>query len=311
MVDTLATLEEKSPVNSYLTILYALPVMVLGVISVTGFQQTNLALLAIGLTFVPLALFSEWLSDGHIFRSKASWGLLSFSFSFPIIVLQLANITTGFKFSSYSSASEGYLSSILGSAPPPIEAVVNVIIAPILETAVFLAIALLLYRSLRLYFKRSSLFAGIPYTSQKLLAAIIAVQPSAYGFSQLHGPRGFIFKVIAYIIMNIMLIPGLLEDQTSRTIVPWLGLGGAFISGLHIALNLNSLDDVNGLLGFFGLIREASGPIAVANDAVILFILVSILSGAAYAWSKTGGKFVSIKKQIIKILKTGFSLLPI
>lgn len=292
MADTLATLDEKAPVHIYLTTMFSMAVFTLGWIAIFAYQNSQLELLATGLAFIPLAIFMDWLSNGHIFRANGTFGQLAFSFSLPIVVLEFFNFAGDMQFTVFSVASEGYL-SILASAPPSVRAAVNIFIAPVLETGVFVAVTLVLFKMTLFLFRKVYPFTVIPTGPDKIFAAIMAVQPAAYSFMSLHGDeRGFFFKLAAYLIMNIMLLPGLFEDQIKQTLVPLLGLGTAFIAGLHVALNMSNQ---GGLFSFFDLLLQIEGSVLVAHLGIIGFISISILAGMHWFWGNTGGKFFRLR----------------
>lgn len=293
MADTLTTLDEQAPVNTFLTVMFSMAVFTLGWIAIFAYQNSQLELLATGLAFIPLAIFMDWLSNGHIFRSNGSFGQLAFSFSLPILILEFFNLTGGLQFSVFSVASEGYLSSILASAPPSIQAAVNIFIAPVLETGVFVAVTLVLFRSMQFLFRHVYPFNIVPTGIDSVMAAFMAVQPAAYTFTKLHGDeRGFWFSVAAYFVMNLMLLPGLFEDQIKTELIPFLGLGTSFIAGLHVALNMSNQ---GGLFSFFNTLLQVEGSVIVSHIGIIGFMLVSIVAGLGWFWKKTGGNFFRLR----------------
>jgi hypothetical protein len=298
MVDTLTQFNEKAPINLYLSLMYSVAVLTLGWISIVAFQQAKISLLATGLTFIPLAVFADWASQGKIFRSQASWGLLAFSFAAPILFIQSLGFLTGLEFSVYAVASEGFLASILAEAPSSIQTSVNVFIAAILETGVFVTTALISFAAMKVLFRRLPFFRGIGEQPRLLIAAIISAQPAAYAFQEMHGKGGFAFKVAAYLVMNIMLIPGLLEEVTSRSLTKIIGLGSAFIAGLHVGLNMSA---AGGIFTVTASLLSVEGSVIVPHAVLLGFLYVSIFTGVSWAWNKTGGNFFNLRTLIRRI----------
>lgn len=291
MVDTLTQLNENAPINLYLSLMYSIPLLTLGWISIVAFQQGRLSLLATGLAFIPLAMFSDWASQGKIFRSNAKWGLLAFSFSAPILFFQSLGFISGLEFSIYAVASEGFLASILAEAPRSIQDSVNVFIAAILETGVFVTSALIFFAATKKMLRRIPFFRTLPEQPRLVIAAIFSAQPASYAFTRMHSKRGFVFSVAAYVVMNIMLIPGLLEEVTGRSLTKIIGLGSAFIAGLHVALNMST---AGGIFAVTASLLSVEGSVIIPHAILLGFMYISIFTGINYAWKKTGGRFFSL-----------------
>lgn len=293
MVDTLTQLDENAPINLYLSLLYSIPLLTLGWISIVAFQEAKLSLLATGLAFIPLAIFSDWASQGKIFRSSAPWGLLAFSFSAPILLIESLGLLAGMNFSVFNVASEGFLASILAEAPAAIQVSVNVFIAAILETGVFITSALILFATFKVGLRRLPVFRSMGEQLRLFFAAIFAAQPASYAFTKMHSARGAGFAVLAYTVMNVMLIPGLLEEITSRSLTKLIGLGSAFVAGLHVALNMSN---VGGIFPLTAKMLSVEGSVIIPHAVLLGFLYLSILTGVSYTWKKTGGNIFSIRR---------------
>jgi len=274
MVDLLAS--GNSKLNPYLQLMFGLFSFNVAWIALSGFQNTNLQVLANGMIFIPLLYASDLLSGRQILEGKGSFSAMSFSFTAPLLFLEVMRFSLGFEFSFLSLPSESYYSAPLKGLSAAGQAAFNGIYAPVFETALVMSIALFtmwtVINVLRL--------VGVSKPLSSIVAAFVGPIPAGKIFSELHGARGLAFRVVAFMVIYVSMLPVLLEDVTKSTLVRVLGLGIPFLAGFHAALNIGQM---GGLLAWMGSLLAADvSAVYWTNLFVVVWFLTNFAGSVVY-----------------------------
>lgn len=304
----MGVVKENAPESNWLEILFALTIFNIGWIALYGFQTAHIEILVAGVVLIPLAYFADRLSRGHIFRSKASFGLMALSAMIPIFFVEVIGFVSNLQFSFYQASSETYFSTVLEAAPPDLQDAFNFFYAPVVENFVGLAVTIFSYRVLKGFFQ------GIQVTSSigPVLAALIAPLPAAWLLSSIHTTAGPEFKIIALIAFYLMIVPIFLEDVTGFRLFPIIPVTMGTLHGIHWAINGSQLGGFYALMAGFW---ANSSDISWTFNLIVLFFVVNILASLWYLWGKTGGRALSIRSLTIQLIKSvvtvARSILPI
>lgn len=242
----------------------------------TGFRTNNLGLIVTAFLFVitvitGFGVLNIMFTEGHV---------LDGPFAFLIGTLVFGVALGGFQFSILSTATNSYLSGILGSSDSIVIPLVNLIFAPIGETFLIFGFAAGIHQII----ERSS--ASSWPTALKFTA--VAVPPSLI-FAVLHGSRGPAFLLLAFginVAWTAILYYG--ERQDILGAVP---ASLALIAGLHFAFNSASYGGIPKFVG--DLFAATTGPYARSASAVLLFLGLMYALGLVRLYQVVGEEVLS------------------
>lgn len=232
MVDSsgLLDLEGEGVPDIFLIAGISLLVFLIAFFGFQGFRQGNLGLIVTAILFlVTLVSYSSLvknttLSEGHILDGALGFTIGSLAFNLQFL------FGGNFSFTILSTATESYLSAILGSSTGIVIPLINNIFAPLGETFLIFGLTAGIWEVV----KRTRL-ADNPLWQITLVIGLI---PSII-FAGLHGARQPSFLLLAFSInmfWTALLVYGELGGFTTKYVPFGLGL----IGGLHFSFNTSS-----------------------------------------------------------------------
>jgi len=245
----------------------------------TGFRGGDLGLIVTAFLFVITLIsyiaLSERviLSEGHILD-----GVLGFWIG--ILALNLGNILAGIELSFLSTATESYLSGILGTGQQFVIPIVNVIFAPLGETFLIFGLTAGIWQIV----KRTSIVEYDP----AIVTLVLGFLPSVI-FAGLHGAgRGSGFLLFAF-VMNMLWTAIIVYSDYGRISSKWIPGSLGLVAGLHVGFNSSSF---GGFLKFVNLMFEAVGTSFNRSGIAILgFFLITGLGAALRLYQLLGDRF--------------------
>jgi len=245
----------------------------------TGFRGGDLGLIVTAFLFVITLIsyiaLSERviLSEGHILD-----GVLGFWIG--ILALNLGNILGGIELSFLSTATESYLSGILGTGQEFVIPIVNVIFAPLGETFLIFGLTAGIWQIV----KRTRIKDYNP----AIVTLVLGFLPSVI-FAGLHGAgRGSGFLLFAF-IMNMIWTAIIVYSDYGRISSRWIPGGLGLVAGLHVGFNSSSF---GGFLKFVNLMFEAVGTNFNRSGIAILgFFLITGIGAGLRVYQLLGDRF--------------------
>jgi len=245
----------------------------------TGFRGGDLGLIVTAFLFVITLIsyiaLSERviLSEGHILD-----GVLGFWIG--ILALNLGNILGGIELSFLSTATESYLSGILGTGQQFVIPIVNVIFAPLGETFLIFGLTAGIWQIV----KRTRIKEYNP----AIVTLVLGFLPSVI-FAGLHGAgRGSGFLLFAF-IMNMLWTAIIVYSDYGKISSRWIPGSLGLVAGLHVGFNSSSF---GGFLKFLNLMIEAVGTNFNRSGIAILgFFVITGLGAALRLYQLLGDRF--------------------
>lgn len=275
----LLDLEGEGVVDLFLVSSISLLVFLIADLGFTGFRGGDLGLIVTAFLFV-ITLISyialserTVISEGHLLD-----GVLGFWIG--IIALNLGNILAGIELSFLSTATESYLSGILGTGQQFVIPIVNVIFAPIGETFLIFGLTAGIWQIV----KRTEIANYNP----AIITFIVGFLPSII-FAGLHGAgRGTGFLLFAF-IMNMIWTAIIVYSEFGRISSKWIPGSLGLVAGLHVGFNSSSF---GGFIKFISLMFEAIGTNFNRSGIAILgFFLITGIGALIRVYQLLGDRF--------------------
>lgn len=263
MVDATGVLDESAPTNTFLSIMFGTVVLVMGAIILFGFQLQDLGVVITGLVFLALPIAADYYSNGRIIRSPGSFSALSAGYWLPVAFVAVVAAEVAFSF--FSAPSGSYLSAPLANTPSVLQTLVNVWLAPIVENVLAISLTIVIYE------KVMRGFLGLP----RIVSALTAAVPAAIAFTFLHGVRDPNFRLLAFLVLMVMLVPLFLEDALPGPQVPYIPISITFTIGVHRMVNIANF---GGYVPFVAEMASAEAPLVYATGLVLVFEAVTFLA---------------------------------
>jgi len=213
-----------------------------------------------GTLFFMLMIAGIVLSKGTVLQGGADAYQGSLAYWIAQLPIYLVAGVFGVQFSVLSKPSNAYLSTTLNQVAPPIQRIVNEVLAPIAENFVILAQIVVVYKLVR------------NEGGSKTQSFAISVALGAVTFGGLHGARSWQFFVMAFIIMAVMAGALVAEDIGLRRFNYVLVTVGATV-GFHRAWNQVA---AGGVLSFYQTVLQAQPPVIYVVYPILLFDLLTV-----------------------------------
>lgn len=273
MVDSsgLLDLEGEGVPDLFTTAAVSFFIFLIAALGFQGFRAGNLGLIVTAILFlVTLVSYSSLVknttvSDGHILDGALGFTVGSIAFN-------IGNFLAGINFTILSTATESYLSAILGSSSGIVIPLVNNIFAPIGETFLIFGLTAGIWDLV----KRT----GLRDNPLWQITLVIGLIPSLI-FATLHGARSPSFLLLAFSInmgWTALLVYGELDGIKSRYIPAGIGL----VSGLHFSFNTSSYGGIPKFVG--DLFAAVGGQYELVAVGTLVFLFGMWLGGVVRAY---------------------------
>lgn len=267
MVDASSILEfkgEKKP-NVFNIMSALLVIFLIADIGFTGFRLGQLGVMVTAFLFLVTLIAAFGFTDNLLFTEGHPLSG-NFAFTLGFLGLNIFNIIGLFNLSFVPglSATQSYLSGVLGAEAGIIIPIVNLVFAPNAETfLIFLGFTAGLYSIV----KRTSLSQQSMFTQ----FLIVSVPPSLF-FSVLHGTRGFSFLVLSFSI-NMIWSAILFYGEMGRIPTDLIPVSTGLIVGLHMGFNTLNF---GGVAKFFNtFVTGLSGQYSRSSGLILLFMFLN------------------------------------
>lgn len=252
---------EKNP-NVFNIMSALLVIFLIADLGFTGFRLGSLGVMVTSFLFLVTLIAAFGFTDNLLFTEGHPLSG-NFAFTLGFLGLNIGNLVANISI-PFLSATQSYLSGVLGAEAGIIIPIVNLVFAPNAETfLIFLGFTAGLYSIV----KRTSL-SEYPLIAQFL---IVSVPPSLF-FSVLHGTRGLSFLMLSFSI-NMVWTAILFYGEMGRFRSDLLPISTGLIVGLHMGFNTLNF---GGVFKFFNtFIGALSGQYSRSAGLILLFMFLN------------------------------------
>jgi len=202
----------------------------------------------------------------------------NFGYVLGFLGLNIGNIIAGINLSLLSTATQSYLSGILGSEAGILIPIINLVFAPIGESLLIFSFSAGIYSIVK-----NTGLKDLPFVAQ---FALVSVPPSLF-FAVLHGSRGPSFLLLSFSI-NMFWTGILFYGDFGRIPSELVPVSLGLIVGLHTGFNVSNFGGVFKFIDTF--VQGLGGTYSRSSALILIYNALNLLFAGAYLSDKLGDR---------------------